>query len=244
MTTLNNDQLREMADTITQRDEYQLYLSHERPHKPSEWEQLIKQAMEQLQSLWDKFRELFHLKDKAQQNLTPPWTDEAIKWGLRALIVLVLLAALYAVIRWGISLYKGYRAQQALEKQHPVITMEERQLQQNEYLELADQAFLSQHYREAIHYLFLAAVTQVIAHDQFHASQELTNREILRHCDFSHCLSPDAATTHFDHLVHHDERNWFGLQPVQANDYATMQAEYRAFADSLGRLPMPEVLHA
>lgn len=238
---LSNEEARQLADSITHGAEYQIYLDPKRPHKPSDWERVLKQIGDQLQEWWDQFRELFHLKEHMQKKLSPPWTEEAMQWGLRALIVLLALVALYALVRWGLGVYKQYRLQRDAEKQHPVITLEARQQQKIEYLQLAEAAFNDQQYREAIHYLFLAAVTQVISHEQFHASKELTNREIITHCDFSQCVSPESAIRHFQHLVHHDERNWFGYEPVKAGDYKTMQAEYQSFTESLGVL---EVHHA
>ena len=239
---LSNEQARQLAESITHGDEYQLYLDPQRPHKPSEWENMLKEVAEQLQSWWDKFRELFHLKNKVEHHLTPSWTREAMTWGSRVLLVIVIMAVLYALIRWGIGAYKQYKAMLDAEKRHPTITLEERQLQKNEYLQLAESAYQAQQYREAIHYLFLAAVTQVISHEQFHASHALTNREILTHCDFACCSAPTSAAQHFTHLVHYDERNWFGFEPAQSTDYTAMLSEYQSFSSSLGTLS--EVSHA
>ncbi len=203
----SNDEIRRQAREILQGEEFQQYIPHEQQFNLMEW--LMK-----------------HFKWKLPfEDQTSKWTWEIMAWGLKIVLVLLVVLILGLLIRY---LYRRLSAPDEAELTMGITEGERRQAQAS-YQQLASEALKAQDYRLAIHYLFLACVTQVIQDDAFHATDVMTNREIAAATDFSRFSQADRLKQLFHQMVFFDEPRWFGAMSAGESEYHSFETFYRDF---------------
>jgi hypothetical protein len=155
--------------------------------------------------------------------------------AFKGIVIFLALAALVAVIYWIVS---KLARRPPPEVETYGITQEQRQEAKDKYARLAADALKEHDYRLAIHYLFLAAVSQVIKESSFHAADFMTNREIAESTDFSAFEQSGQVNRLFHEMVYFDEPRWFGRASVPEHDYQNFQQLYSRFSSYLegGRL--------
>lgn len=178
---------------------------------------------------WKWLREFFNFKWPFEVHGEIPW--QLLGIGLKAILVLLVAFAALYTIRWLIQKFARAEKRGTLH----TVTQQQREAAQAMYARQAQAALESKNYRLAIHYLFLAAVSQVIEDSRFHGSQYMTNREIAGASDFSAFADAGQLSRLFHEMVLFDEPLWFGQGLVSAQDYETFQQFYGQFAASLQR---------
>jgi hypothetical protein len=156
-------------------------------------------------------------------------------WGIwpvvgyvfKGVLLLVALVGIGYILYW-IGLKIARRPVQEITTYG--ITSEQRQEAKDKFVKLASEALHQQDYRLAIHYLFLAAVSQVIKESSFHGTEFMTNREIAEASDFSDFGEPGQANRLFHQMVYFDEPRWFGQASVPEQDYRSFQQIYSQFS--------------
>lgn len=180
---------------------------------------------------WKWLREFLNFKSPFELHGDPiPW--QLLGIGLKAILVLLVAFAALYTIRWLIQKFARAEKRGTLH----TVTQQQREAAQVMYTRQAQAALKAKDYRLAIHYLFLAAVSQVIEDARFHASEYMTNREIAGATDFSAFADAGQLSRLFQEMVFFDEPLWFGQGIVSEQDYQRFHQFYGQFAASLQRI--------
>lgn len=174
---------------------------------------------------WDWLRKLFDVHPPKGHFADPiPW--QLLGVGLKVLLLLSALFGLWMLLRW--FWQKWFRREPAAER--PGISLQQRQDAQDMYASQAAAALKRQDYRQAVHYLFMAAVSQVIRDALFQGAEFMTNREIANATDFSRFQDPKRLNRLFNDMVYFDEPIWFGKDAVSEQTYQDFLRFYEQFS--------------
>lgn len=218
---MDNEEIRRRANDILQNQDFQQYQD-----KSQDWlSQLLK---------W--LHDLFHNKTP-DYGTSPGMKMDPAVWGLFAetlklVVIAAAVIALLALIHWLVTTYLLHKGPVEEPGLH-VVSEQQRQEAQDMYLRMAHDALKDQDYRGAIHYMFMAAVSQVIRDSLFHGTKAMTNREIAGASDFSRFGQPQQMSLLFNQMVFYDEPRWFGTVDVSSNDVNQFQQIYGQFAAGL-----------
>ena len=217
---LTNQALRNQARDILQGAEYQAYMA-DKPKPGDDW---LSKWLDQIgQWLHDLFRD--HppeVGDTGGKAL-----EQFIHIGFFSVLVFVALVLLLALLWWGYTLVRAWLAARRRDNRLPVVTHADRQALQQSHCDAAAASLAAGDYRQAIHYLFLAATARLVDDAVFAVSDVMTGRELLAHCRLE-ATSPDLATA-LGQLHAIDEPRWFGRQEALQTDYAVAQSAYEVF---------------
>lgn len=180
--------------------------------QPQNWRERL---WRQLQAWW------FELLDLLFGDLEP-----ARGSGVLALILLLLLLGVLLYL-WARGVRRSFVPPGRAAAANPfdeLLTIAEAQALARSHAE-------QQHYREALRYLYLAALLTLDEHDLLRFDRSKTNREYLR------ALRPGARRAALEPVLQRAvdgfDRVWYGFEPIDADGYA----QYSQTIDQLLTLP-------
>lgn len=209
---MDNDQIRKAAKKVLEDPDFQQY-----------------QGGDPFADLWKQLRDMFKF-DMPDEMKGDPAIWQAVGMGLKLLAIVLAVIAVGFILKW---VYERYFTGRSRKVETHGVTLAQRQEAQDLYSRLAGEALQKHDYRSAIHYLFLASVSQVIRDSEFSGTEFMTNREIAGASDFSRFGNPRQVSTLFNTMVHFDEPRWFGKASISEQDFHQFDQFYRQFAASL-----------
>ncbi|HEY9686936.1 MAG TPA: hypothetical protein V6C52_08190 [Coleofasciculaceae cyanobacterium] len=208
---MDNDAIRKAAKKVLADPDFQQY------QDPNPFADLLK-------ALRDMFK--FELPEGLHGD---PKIWELVGLGLKGLLIVLAVVAVGFVLKW---LYGRYCQRRRPRIEEHMVTQAQRLEAQELYARLAAEALQSQDYRQAIHYLFLASVSQVIRDSAFNGAEFMTNREIAGASDFSRFGNPQQISGLFNTMIHFDEPRWFGNASISEQDFRQFDGFYSQFVAS------------
>jgi hypothetical protein len=205
---MDNDAIRKAAKKVLSDPDFQQYQD---PNPLADW----------LKALRDLFK--FDMPEGVHGD---PKIWELVGLGLKGLLIVLAVVAAGFLLKW---LYERYFQRRRPRVEEHVITQAQRLEAQELYARLAAEALQNQDYRQAIHYLFLASVSQVIRDSAFNGAEFMTSREIAGASDFSRFGNPQQISELFSTMIHFDEPRWFGNAGITEQDYRQFDGFYRQF---------------
>jgi hypothetical protein len=177
-------------------------------------------------NLGDWLKQFFDFPTTPRGHIADPIPWQLLGTGLKAILLLVALFGVVLLLRW--VWFKWIHREIKMEL--PGITQQQRKEAQEMYAHQAADALKRQDYRLAVHYLFLAAVSQVIRDSLFQGAEFMTNREIANATDFSRFKEPGRLNRLFIDMVYFDEPLWFGQDAVTEQKYHDFLRFYEQFS--------------
>jgi hypothetical protein len=210
---MDNDAIRKAAKKVLEDPDFQ---QAQEPNPVMDWLKTLSD------DLWKILRGMFNFGSPGDLDA---WRVVGV--GLKVLLIVLAVVAAGFILKW---LYERYFQRQRPRIEAYAVTRTQRQEAQELYARLASEALQSQDYRLAIHYLFLAAVSQVIRDADFNGAEFMTNREIAGASDFSRFGNPRQISELFNAMIQFDEPRWFGNADISEQDYRQFDGFYSQFA--------------
>ena len=208
---LSNAQIQEHAHRILQQDEFTTTDSG------SQQPNLLQWLMQTLQQ-WLSGLHIPLIKGNATMYNV---LAKAFVYGLIAVLIAVPLGI---AVFWIVKLFRKPKS--------PVqtgVTVAERRAANLSFTKLSEEALQKSNYRQAMHYLFLAAISWVIQDQFFHNAAFLTSREIAQAIDFSKVTSHMQLKSLFESMLNLDEPRWFGNIPTSSQDFEAFNGIFKQF---------------
>lgn len=210
----SNEQIREEASQVLQGEDFQRYLAGDESLDLGKW------LAQQLN--W-KF------SFEADPSL-PPFIWQALGFMLKGFFLILGLILLGYLLR---ICYRRFFTSGKDKTDKPEAISMQREVSRKSYNCLASEALLRQDYRQAMHYLFLAAMSSVIRDTLLQRAECLTNREIATMSDFSRFPHPQKLCSTFNKMVLFDEYYWFGEASATQADYEQFAQYCKAFNEQV-----------